>query len=161
MRQILRLIYTDHTDQERSGNRSNKSLPRINTDERGSEEIAKIAGAPADQDVHPELIVETASARRSMLAQMFQRELPGAAWLQRAVIGIRVPSASFGISPARSDAHSTAQLRLCGAYAPTPLRMTSFEMVWLTARLKPCPDTCMAGGCNLVDYAEWRTNVRA
>jgi hypothetical protein len=31
----------------------------------------------------PELIAETVSARRRMLAQVFQRELPDAAWLQR------------------------------------------------------------------------------
>jgi hypothetical protein len=42
---------------------------------------------PADQDIDPELVVETASARRRMLAQVFQRELPDAAWLQRTVSG--------------------------------------------------------------------------
>jgi len=50
--------------------------------------------------------------------------------------GIQVPSPSLGISPAGSDASNAAQLRLCGAYAPTTLRMTSFEMVWNRAFAK-------------------------
>ena len=70
---------------------------------------------PADQDIDPELVVETASARQSMLAQVFQRERPDAAWLQRAVSGFsRVPSASLGISPAglgRPQCGSTSTVR--------------------------------------------------
>jgi hypothetical protein len=41
---------------------------------------------PADQDVHPVFIVE-AVAHGGMLAQVFQRELPDAAWLQLVVSG--------------------------------------------------------------------------
>src|ERR1044071_2466446 len=52
--------------------------------------------SPADQDVHPELIVETASAWQSMLAQVFQRELPDAAWLQPAVSGFEFPRLRSG-----------------------------------------------------------------
>ncbi|HEY2913705.1 MAG TPA: hypothetical protein VGK21_10130 [Candidatus Angelobacter sp.] len=28
------------------------------------------------------------------------------------------------------------------------------------ARLKPCPDTCMVDGCDMVEHAEWRTSFR-
>jgi len=30
-----------------------------------------------------------------------------------------------------------------------------------TARLKPCPDTCMVDGHNIVEHAKWKTSVRA
>jgi hypothetical protein len=64
------------------------------------------------EDVH-QFIVETVAHGRACLAQVFQRELPDAAWLQPAVSGF---------------------FDYAVACAPTSLRMTSFEMAWLTTR---------------------------